>query len=192
VPLVDANLITGKGTTLKAALAFVEARFGSEGIERLTVELGADEARMVKGMVLSGGKYPLAKLVAVYEAIDRVFGRGDLALCWDIGKFAGDYEVNLLHKVFLNVARLEYWLKISGASWRFYYSHGKLTAAIEPGKGYVRLGEFNPISKAFCYRFGGWIHAIIELSRKTGVAVRHTECVLDGKPLCVWEGRWDE
>ena len=94
-------------------------------------ELGPDESKMVKGMVLSGGKYPLAKLVAVYEAIDRVFGKGDLALCWDIGKFAGEYEVKLLHKVFLNVAKLEYWLKIAGASWKFYYSHGKLTASIE-------------------------------------------------------------
>ncbi len=190
MPLIDATTITGKGTTLKASIAFVDAHYGREGVDKLAAALGPEERQLVKGLLLPGGKYPLPQLVSVYETIDRVFGKGDFNLCWEVGKFAGDFEVRMLHKVFLQVAQLEYWLKIAGVSWRFYYSHGKLSADISGTTGDVRLTEFNPISKAFCYRFGGWVHRIIELSRKNNVTVRHPECILDGKPACIWHGTW--
>jgi hypothetical protein len=190
VVLPDPEAITGKGTTLKAALAYVEAEHGETGLDRLRAALGDDTRTLVSGLVLPSAKIPIPRLVEVYEAIDRVFGRGDLTLCWDIGRFAGEFEVNMLHKVFLQIAKIDYWLKLAGASWRHYYSAGTLSHDVEREHGWVSLSDFNPVSKAFCFRFGGWLHRILELSRFSDVEVSHPECLLDGKPACIWRGTW--
>ena len=188
--LPDPSLITGKGTTLKAALEYVEAQWGRAGLERLTAALDASGQGIVTGMVLPSKRYPLPQLVAVFEAVDRVFGRGDLALCWEIGRFAGDYEVKLLHKAFLTVAKLEYRMKMAGVTWGMYYNMGKLRPRIGALEGDMSLTEFNPISKAFCYRFGGWLGKVVELSKFNNVKMTHPKCVLDGHDECRWHGTW--
>jgi len=188
--LPNPDLITGKGTILKAALAYVETLPGPDPVKRLTEAVDDDTRKMLSGMVLASTRYPLRRLVNVFETADRVFGRGDLALCWEMGRLGADFEVKMLHKLFLQAGTLDYWLRIAGSTWRLYYNAGKLTAKTEREHGTVRLTEFNPISKAFCYRFGGWVRGVVELSKGRNVTVRHTDCVLDGKPACVWEGTW--
>lgn len=188
--LPASETITGKGTTLAAAMAFVESRFGAEGVDRLKQSLKAENPTIAKGIVVPSARYPLGDLVGVYEAVDRLFGNGDLRLCFELGKFAADYEVKLIHKVFLKVGKIEYWFKLTGATWRSYYSAGKLVPAIKDRSGSLTLSEFNPVSKAFCARFAGWTHRIGELSNLTHVRVSHDECVLDGAPACVWNATW--
>ena len=188
--LPPADTITAKGSTLKAALAFVDSRWGEEGHQRLMDALDAETRAWVCGLILSATRYPLERFVRVYEAIDRVFARGDLALCWDLGRFSGEYEVKLAHKVFLKIARLEYWFKMAGATWRSYYSRGTLTPEIGEREGRLTLSEFNPISKAFCYRFGGWVETVVRMANLEEVRMTHPECVLDGDPACIFHGTW--
>ncbi len=92
--------------------------------------------------------------------------------------------------VFLKMLSLQYWLKMAGATWRMYYSDGILVPRIGDNEGDITLSAFNPISKAFCYRFGGWVWHVVELSKHKNVIMKHTACVLDGDPACVWSGTW--
>ncbi len=179
------------GTTIRATLAFLDARSTPDKRRAVINRLSQPSRAVITGTVLSSSHYPLRSLVELMEATDAELGRGDLALCWEIGKAAGDYEVNALHRVFLAIASLDFWFRIGGSMWRSYYSHGKMTNE-EMGKtgGRAVLSEFNPISKAFCYRFGGWLWRICELAKKQHVSITHTECVLDGHPSCVWVGTW--
>ncbi|MCP4902254.1 MAG: hypothetical protein GY906_35255, partial [bacterium] len=124
--LPAADVVTGKGTTLAAAIAFVEANYGQEGVEKLKSELVDSNPSIAKGIILASARYPLTDLVGVFESIDRLFGNGDLTLCFELGKFAADYQVNLIHKVFLRVGKIDYWFKLTGSTWRSYYSAGKL------------------------------------------------------------------
>lgn len=182
--------ITGKGTSLTAAMAFVEERFGRDGVERLKTELAEDHPNVSKGIILASSRYPLRDLVGVFEGIDRVFGRGDFDLCFELGRFTADYQVKLAHKVFLKVGKLDYWFKLTGSTWRSYYSAGTMTPFLESESGSLTLSEFDPISKAFCLRFSGWATRIVEMSGLSNIDVRHPECVLDGAPACVWKATW--
>ena len=188
--LPDATTITGKGTTLKAALAFIDSRWGQAGVDRVLAATDEDTRKLLTGLFLPSSRYPVKHLVHLCETIDRVYGRGDLELCWDIGRFAGEFEIKLLHRVFLKVLSLQYWLKMAGVTWKMYYSTGLLVPRIGEFEGDVKLSEFNPISKAFCYRFGGWVWHIVELSNHKNIKLQHTACMLDGAPACVWSGTW--
>jgi len=188
--LPDSSMISAKGTTLKAALAFIDSRWGQSGIDRVLAELDKETKELLTGLFLPSTRYPVQHLVNLCETIDRVHGRGDLNLCWDIGKYSGEFEIKLLHRVFLKMLSLQYWMKMAGATWRMYYSAGNLVPRMSELEGDITLSNFNPISKAFCYRFGGWVWRVVEISKHQNVQMKHTACVLDGAPACVWSGTW--
>ena len=186
-----AEYINSKGFTLLGALAFAESRFGSDARISLLPELDSETHALVVGSILPSGWYPFRSQVGLYEAIDRVFGAGDLALCWEIGKFTCEYEMKLIHKAFLKMASLDLWIRSSGLMWGRYYSRGGLEVDnIGPAGGRLAVVDFGPISKAFCYDFGGWLHRTLKLNKREDVSVEHVECVLDGASSCVFEGRW--
>jgi hypothetical protein len=192
VPVLPAaESITAKGSVFRSSLAFVETRYGKEGLARVVAALDADARKLASSMILSAVRYPLRHAVEFAEVTDRLFGKGDLALCWEMGKFAGEFEVGLFHKAVLQIGRLDYFFRMAKATWGFYYSTGHMEVeGSTESWATISLREFNPLSKAICYRVGGWMHRTCELFGKQEVSITHTECVLDGHAACVWEGRW--
>ena len=187
----DGTSIRSKGFTLKSGLAFVESTYGPGGVARVLEEIDDESRAVLAGPPLASAWYPFPVQVALYETIDRVFGDGDLSLCWEIGKFTSEHELNTIHKIFLKFGSLAMWIRSAGRMWGVYYSIGGLRAEeIGEDGGTVTVTDFNPVSKAFCYDFGGWLQRTIELSGRTEVEVEHHECVLDGAEACRYVGRW--
>jgi len=188
--LPAADSLTCWGTTIKAALAFVEER-QADARRAVIARTGARSREVLGGTVLPSAHYPLRVLVELCEAIDAELGRGDLTLCREIGGHAAGYEVNLLHRVFLTIASLDFWFRMAGSMWRTYYSAGDFRAEFKgTDGGRVTLAAFNPISKAFCARLGGWMERICEMSKYQQISISHTTCLLDGASACTWEGTW--
>ena len=192
VPVLPAaDSITAKGSIFKSTLAFVEERYGKEGLARVLAAVDPDTRRLASSMILSAVRYPLRHAVELAKVIDALYGLGNLELCWEIGKFAAQYEVGLFHKAVLQIGRIDYFFRMAKATWGFYYSAGQLQVeGSTESWATISLREFNPISKAICYRVGGWMHRTCELFGKEDVSIIHTTCVLDGDDACVWEGRW--
>ncbi len=148
---------------------------------------------MLDERILPSVWYPFAIQVRLYETIDRLLGSGDLELCWEIGKFTSEYEMKRIHKAFLRVAGLDLWVRTAGLMWGRYYNRGRLEVDdIGPRHGRIRVVRFNPISKAFCYDFGGWLHRTVELAGFDRVTVRHDACLLDGADACRYSGEWSQ
>lgn len=189
--LPDPSRIESKGFTLLSALAFVEARWGAPGRQRLLAALDEPSRRVLAGHVLASGWYPFAVQVAIYEAVDREWGRGDHALCWEIGRFTAEHEASTIHKLFLKIARIDTWLRAAGAMWGRYYSAGTLELGeFVEGSGEVRIRDFHPISKAFCHDFGGWLWRTAEMSNLRDVHIAHDDCLLDGADACRYRATW--
>ena len=189
--LPDPARIESKGLTLLSALAYVDSRHGPSGRERLLASLDEATRAIVGGHLLASSWYPFHVQVGLYETIDRLWGKGDLALCWEVGKFTAEHEASTIHKLFLKIARLDTWLRVAGTMWGRYYNAGALELGeFGGGNGEVRVRDFHPISKAFCYDFGGWLWRTAEMSGVSGVVVRHEQCLLDGAPACVWPASW--
>jgi hypothetical protein len=188
VPNGDA--ITCWGTIINAAWAFVDER-APDARRRVLARLSPETRTVAGGTILASSHYPLKAMVELLEAIDAELGDGNLLLAWEVGRFAAGYEVNLLHKVFLAIGKLEFWFNMAGTMWRTYYSAGHFSADhFTHTGGRTTLRDFNPISKAFCYRFAGWQQRICELAKLKDVRIDHTACVLDGDEACSWEGTW--
>lgn len=184
--------LESKGFTLRSALAYVEHEWGEEGVARVQAASAEEDRAILEGRILPSSWYPFGVQVRLYETIDRLFGDGDLGLCWEIGKFTSQFEMKLIHKAFLRVAGLDLWVQTAGLMWGRYYNRGRLEVEdIGATSGVVRVSEFNPLSKAFCYDFGGWLHRTVELAGYTAVRIEHRECRLDGAETCRYLGRWE-
>lgn len=182
-----------KGFTIKGALAFVEKTYGAEGKARLIEALDPGTREIAERVGISAEWVPFSAQVALYESIDRVFGKGDLALCWEIGRFTSESELSTINLIFLKLGKLEHWFRVASMMWGRYYSEGRLHIGnFGRETGTVLIMDFNPISEAFCRDFSGWLQRTVELSGCRNVTVEHPQCVLSGRRLCEFVGRWEE
>jgi predicted hydrocarbon binding protein len=189
--LPDAQGIQSKGFTLRGAAGFVEANYGAGAMEKVLPLLEPELRELLGGPIMASAWYPFRFQVGLYEAIDKAFGRGDLALCRDIGRHTAEAEANTFHKVLIKVASLKSWLKVAGSMWGMYYSTGSLIAEdVGDAGGTMKVTGFNPISKAFCQDLAGWLQRTAEMSGKRDVVVLHPECLLDGHPACLFKAAW--
>lgn len=181
-----------KGFTVRGALAFVESRFGAEGKAKLLPALDEEARSCCQRMLLSSEWVPFRVQVHLYEAIDRVFGNGDLALCWQVGRFTSEYEMSTINHIFLKLGKLEHWMRAAGLMWGRYYSAGRLEVGEFTKKsGVLYVREFDPISRAFCMDLAGWFERTAELSGEKDVRLVHSECVLLGGHDCVYRASWN-
>ena len=189
--LPDPTHIQSKGFTLQSALAYAEHKQPVGGRERLLGALDEEAQRVLGGHLLASSWYPFRLQVAAYEAIDRLWGNGDLALCWDVGRFTAEHEASTIHKLFLKLARIDTWLRVAGTMWGRYYSAGTLELGeFTDDHGELLVRGFNPLSKAFCHDLGGWFWRTAEMSGLKSVGVAHVSCLLDGSDACRYRATW--
>jgi hypothetical protein len=182
-----------KGFTIKGALAFVEKNHGAAGKARVLQALDPEDREVASRLILSSEWVPFKTQVALYEAIDKTFGKGDFLLCRDIGRFTSEYELTTINMIFLKLGKLEHWFRAASLMWGRYYSEGSLEVGnFEKGGGSVVIRDFDPISDAFCRDFSGWLERTVELSGHQNVSMAHPQCVLSGQTHCEFRAWWEE
>ena len=99
--------------------------------------------------ILASEWVPLRNQVALYAAIDRVLGKGDFNLCFEIGRFTCDHEMTTINRIFLKFGEpgpvdapgrrhVEPLLQRRAAGGR---------RGVHQTEGTIVIREFNPISK---------------------------------------------
>lgn len=191
--LPEARSIKSKGFTLRGAVSFVESRFGEGAMAKVLLLVEPELREVLSGPIQASAWYPFRFQVGLYEAIDKAFGRGDLALCREIGRHTAEAEANTFHKVLIKLASLKSWLKVAGSMWGMYYSEGRLKVEeMSDTGGTLSVTAFHPISKAFCEDLAGWLQKTAEMSGKRQVTVVHAQCLLDGTGACLFRAAWKD
>ncbi len=181
-----------KGYTLRGRLAFIEQRYGAERIPEVLARLDEEERKVLSHPFSPSSWYPLRYQVNLSAAIDQVLGKGDLQLCWEIGRFTAEFELSTIHQIFLKLGKPQHLLKMGALVWGRYYSAGRL--AVESKGDCAAVGvvhDFDPLHRAFCMDFAGWMERTLELTGAVKVAIRHTACRLEHAPACRFEGSWE-
>ena len=180
-----------KGSVYVSTRMFTESRFGPEGVERVLAGLtGAD--RDVLSQITTVGWYPVEPVLAYHHALDATFGKGDLALCVEVGKFSAGWAVNTILKFLLRL-RTPHWLfEKAGSVWTHYHDTGRWEID-PPGDKRItgRLHDFAVHDAAFCARLRGWVTGAVELTGGRNAQVTETRCTERGNPHHEYTGTWD-
>jgi hypothetical protein len=182
---------TISGKTLLARLRFAEQRLGAAGTKRVLARLSHDDQRILGGILLPVGRYPLllsARLdVAIAEALDpahpkrvfRTLGRSSAELNFD------QFHATLIarHDPHVVMSRI-------GAMRRLYYEEGEFGyERVSSTSAHIFVRGMATVTTPDCESTAGFYEVAIARSGGRDVEVVH-HCRLDGDVDCTFDCRW--
>lgn len=179
-----------KGTVYISTRAFLEKRFGPQAGEQVLAKMPAGDRELLRE-VSPVAWYPVAPILAFHRTLDREFGTGDQALCFEAGRFSADWSLNTILKMFVRF-RSPHWLVEKATSvWSRYHDSGHWSFDPPQERRLSgRLVDFAVRDEVFCTRLRGWLTGAVELTGGTNPKVIERGCVVRGHShheyTCTW------
>src|SRR5687768_8938894 len=179
-----------KGSALRARVRYVE-NAGDEVLKQYLDMLTLATRTQATAGFLPNEWYPFAMFIELCEVADRLLGRGDLELCYELGRYGADINLPTLYKLFFRVGNIDWVIRRSAAAWSVSYDTGSMTVVDQKDKSVrVRIVDFPDPRRAHCLSVRGWIVRAAELSGEK--VVRHREtCRALGDQHCEFEVEWE-
>ncbi|HEY2747393.1 MAG TPA: TIGR02265 family protein [Polyangia bacterium] len=181
--------ITGK--TLLARLRFAEQQLGAAARKRVLARLPPDDQKVLGGILLPVGRYPLvlnARLDgAIAEAIDPANPKRVFRL---LGRSSAELNFDQFHATL--IARNDPHVIMSriGAMRRLYYEEGEFGyERVSATSARIFVRGMSTVTTPDCESTAGFYEVAIARSGGRDVDVRH-HCRLDGDPDCTFDCSW--
>jgi hypothetical protein len=179
-----------KGTVFQSTKLFVEKEFGVERAGQVLAALSAED-RGALSEVTPIAWVPVEPVMRYHHEMDRLCGKGDLAVCTRAGRFSAGWSLNTVLKVFLKFKSPNWLIERSTSVWNRYHDTGRWTTDLErPGKFASTLHEFAVRDPAMCARLRGWLVGAIELTGGRNASVQEVQCACRSGDKCVFAIEW--
>jgi hypothetical protein len=182
-----------RGSAVRMRREYVEARFGTSAIEQFDSHASPQLTEIIKAAKHVDNWVEFSLFVEATELVDRLFGRGDLFLARDIGRFAAEHNMGVWKALFLRVITPNLLMNISGGLWGHHYDAGRLTLEPEGPLGLrFQIRDFPTPHRAHCFSVEGWAERSLEYVSPKGasVSVREESCRVRGGTACEFKMRW--
>ena len=179
-----------KGIALLDVRLFVERERGNGAWEALKSSLDpADHAQL--DSLVAVGWYDVQLYLRMMHALPGVLGRPAGDVVRDLGRFAAEHDLSVIHRIFLRLANPAYVLEKAGDYWGRFYETGTWNVVREsPTKARGELSGFDVADAVYCEFLTSYITRLFELVGARSVRVAHTKCRASGAPACVFAGEW--
>ncbi len=174
---------------MRARLRYAQER-GDGAIQRLLAEMSPELRALCDAGFLVNGWYPFSAFIELTTLLDRLWGRGDYELCYEIGRYACDVNLPTLYRIFFRIGSVPFIVRRAAAAWRVNYDEGELLV-VEQTDESARLhirGVPQP-HRAHCQSVRGWIVRAAEISGGE-VTEQSERCRTLGDPECELFFRW--
>jgi predicted hydrocarbon binding protein len=175
-----------KGLILKTRIDYVKKTYGEEEWERLLASLSPEASAALSGDVLVSSWYPLSMSVEMLVAIDQMFGKGDLAVCREMGRYSARIALSSVYKSFARENDMHFVNRMTPLIWRQYYDSGEMTTETTKGQACIRIHGFAEPHPALCMGVLGWLEGANEAWGVEDVKVEETTCSARGQECCTF------
>ncbi len=183
-----------QAATVRVRDAFVAEKFGPGARERYRHEASAElRELLVAPSVPRSGWVPFELFAESNELADRLFGKGDLALSWDVGRFAAAHESGVWRNLVMRHLRPAMLISVAAGLWSHHYDGGRMvTRASGRSSVFMSIVNFPQPHRAHCLSIGGWMQGSLELRPGRNVRVRELTCRAQGASTCSFRADWSE
>lgn len=176
-----------KGLVLKSRVEYVQKSFGDGGWDRVMAALAPEARAALKDGVLVSSWYPISVYVKMLCSIDQTFGKGDLALCREMGRYAAQVALSGVHKSFYREKDVQFVNRMTPVIWKQYYDSGEMTTeSAGRGRAIIRIRGFAEPHPALCQATLGWLEGANKTWGIEGVKVEEITCQADGQECCTF------
>ena len=181
-----------KGSALASRVLWVKLGHGAAGLDRLLAQCSPALRATIEAGVEKATWYPFAQFVELNLVIDRLFGKGDLALIKELGRYGADANLTTIYRLFFKVGTTHWILGRAVRLWSAHYDSGALEVMTRgPKTAILRIRDFATPHEAHCLSILGWCERSVELSGGTHVRCSEPLCRTRGDPHCQLEAVWD-
>lgn len=180
-----------KGSAFSSRILWVRLNQGEQGLERLSGSVSDGLAELLREGAVMSKWYPFDWFVQLNEAIDKVFGKGDLALIKHLGRHGADANLTTIYRLFYKVGTVKWILARASRLWGMHYDSGEMVVDVYPGKEVgLRIVGFASPHRTHCLSVMGWCERSVELSGGDRVEVDELACRAKGDDTCEFRGTW--
>jgi hypothetical protein len=181
-----------KGSALASRVLWVQLEHGDAGYQRLLNQVSPGLKAAVEMGINKAKWYPFEQFVELNEVLDRLFGKGDLGIVKELGRYGADANLKTIYRLFYKVGTVHWILGRAVRLWSAHYDSGYLEVATRgPKAAVLRLRGFATPHRAHCLSWQGWAERSIELSGGKHPVIEESLCRTRGDDLCqldiVWE-----
>ncbi len=186
------HLARVKGSAILARLHYVETKHGPDALAAIEDTLSAEHRQLLRGGLLAHEWAPFDLFVEINVEIDRRHGKGDLALCVEMGRYGAGANLPTLYKIFYRLGTPMFIFHKAARLWEVHYDSGRLVPVPE-GKGAARLRilDFERPHRAHCLSVLGWATKSLELSGSRVVRAEEERCRTRGDGGCELALQWE-
>jgi hypothetical protein len=179
-----------RGSVYQSAREFVIERFGADALRRVIEALPPGDRSVMSGSVERSAWMAFLPWVSLLETMDRVLGRGDLALVRESGRWAALKDLPALFPELVRAGTPFDIIVLASKFWNSYYDSGRAeaVAADEPDTAVFEAVGFGLPRLVHCHRVLGWIEGAFA---SVGVDVQMTmpSCRAAGQERCLFVAR---
>jgi hypothetical protein len=174
-----------KGSTVLSRLQFLEERYGASAKQAVIASLSPEWQAVAAKGVPPHEWVPYEFYVDINVAADRLHGRGDLALCREMGRFSAERNLPTLYRIFYRLGSPLFIFRKAARVWEVHYDSGRMVP-VQEGERAIRLKmvDFEKPHRAHCLSVHGWAERSAELSGATLVHSEEERCRLRGDAAC--------
>lgn len=180
-----------KGSAITARVRYVRELYGEPGVRRVKEALSAESRRRLEEKVMPHDWVPLEMFIELNTEIDRLYGRGDLELCRELGRYASKVNLPTLYRIFYALGSPRFILSRAIRVWDVHYDSGRIDATFEEipplEKAILSVREFAEPHPVHCLSVLGWVERSVELSGGEVKDARETKCRTKGADVCRFE-----
>lgn len=178
-----------KGVGFTNVKSFTVERFGAPGWASVLGELRQEERDELLS-VIPVGWYPLELYARLIRALDRVHGRGDLALLTELGRFEAERNLTTIHRVFLRFTNPAFIVEKTSEYWKRFHDTGTWNVARDDHGVSAVLDGWGVVDAALCRELVGYLTRLLDLVGAKNVVVEHPKCRGRTDPQCLFKARW--
>lgn len=180
-----------KGSALTSRILWVQLEHGEGGYKRLLTQVSPELKSTIEHGIHKAHWYPFDQFVELNLVLDRLFGRGDLGIIKQLGRYGADANLKTIYRLFYKVGTVQWILGRAVRLWGAHYDSGYLEVATRGAQAAVlRLRGFATPHKAHCLSVQGWVERSVELSGGEHATVNESKCRTRGDDLCQLDIAW--
>lgn len=179
-----------RGSAVLMRQSFVRTKYGSAAAEMFEARASLPLKTTLTLARQRDEWVDFGLFIEATELVDSLFGRGNLALAWEVGRFAAEHNMAFWRSLVMRVMSPPVVLAIAGSLWSHHYDTGTLDTSRSGDAVRVRINDFLWPHRTHCMSIGGWIERTLELGRPKTVSVREVSCRTRGGEFCEYALTW--
>jgi len=181
-----------RGITFLGIIKYISSHYGEDALEKIIENLPEDDKVI---MILSRFEpskwYPAKTMITLMETTDKLFGKGDYEICYQMGKAAAENTFKGLYRALLQIGNPKAIIKREPLAWRLLFTGGSFELEeIKDKYARAKIVGVNDPRSSCAYR-RGYFEKILELTGARNVKLTETKCCNDGYDYCEYEVTWE-